>query len=236
MIFHLYVLVLAATLAFCEDPLPNDFDARVKWPKCMSFPIGQQGTCSSSWAHAFAGMMSNRFCIKTDNAIALSPQDLVCQNKEGCSGKFDVEQIFAGPGVVTANCLSYQADAAHCIVNNTCEDPNVEFKRYNCSNHLVLNSAKEIKTELMANGPVVCAFKESIDYADYYDGIYYQAHNKKRNDFLTAAKLIGWGIENGIEFWIAETSSGKDFGENGYIRYKLKDTICTSAHTCTPAI
>ena len=61
------------------------------------------------------------------------------------------------------------------------------------------------------------------DYYNYKSGIY--VHNKEYN--ITKGEhsiaIMGWGVENGVKYWLIQDSYGKSKGENGFIRVKIGD-------------
>ena len=39
-----------------------------------------------------------------------------------------------------------------------------------------------------------------------------------------AVKLIGWGVENGQEYWLCANSWGPSWGERGFFKMSVNDT------------
>jgi cathepsin B len=56
----------------------------------------------------------------------------------------------------------------------------------------------------------------------YQSGIY----KYTRGGFLGghAVKIVGWGQEKGVNYWIAANSWGPNWGENGF--FKIKEGEC----------
>ena len=55
----------------------------------------------------------------------------------------------------------------------------------------------------------------------YKSGIYQYTSGKYLGGHSVV--IIGWGIENGIKYWIVQNSWGENWGENGYFRIKMKE-------------
>ena len=78
-----------------------------------------------------------------------------------------------------------------------------------------------IMLELMTFGPVEATLTTYDTFKDYDGGVYndlgavqsYGGH---------AIKLIGWGTDNGDDYWLAENSWGGEWGEYGYFRIRRK--------------
>eukprot|EP01022_Parablepharisma_sp_SALTPOND_P028327 TRINITY_DN707_c0_g1_i1.p1 TRINITY_DN707_c0_g1~~TRINITY_DN707_c0_g1_i1.p1 ORF type:complete len:275 (+),score=6.54 TRINITY_DN707_c0_g1_i1:112-825(+) len=232
--FTIALAILFVTVSAVS--LPRNFDGREKWKECVA-PVYDQGYCNSSWAHAVAGAMSDRYCIKHGNEMhPMSPQDLLCSSTETekCSGNFDIEAVFAHAerdGVRDLKCLPYTEDGKDCPED--CSVEGADPTRYKCGPMQKLTNIEQIKTTIYEKGPVVCIFDETIDFADYFEGMYYSIHPKRRHTYSTAVKVVGWGYENGMNFWIGETSFSENFGENGFIRLRLPD-FCSVAYYCDP--
>lgn len=74
-------------------------------------------------------------------------------------------------------------------------------------------------------GPVAAPMYASENLKNYRAGIF--------NDPLCisnipnhAVLLVGYGIENGVSYWIARNSWGESWGENGYFRVLRDANMC----------
>uniref|UniRef100_A0A7I4XSU2 Pept_C1 domain-containing protein n=1 Tax=Haemonchus contortus TaxID=6289 RepID=A0A7I4XSU2_HAECO len=86
------------------------------------------------------------------------------------------------------------------------------------------NSVKAIQREIMTNGPVVAAFTVYDDFSYYVRGIYRHRAGRARGGH--AVKIIGWGTERGIPYWIIANSWHNDWGEKGYFRMLRGSNHC----------
>ena len=70
--------------------------------------------------------------------------------------------------------------------------------------------------EIYNNGPVQVIFKVYEDFFMYNHGIY-SRHPKAKvlnvQDPYHSVKLLGWGTENNIDYWICANSWGEGWGE-----------------------
>ncbi|CAL8086596.1 unnamed protein product [Calicophoron daubneyi] len=73
-------LPMLCTAGESDEPLPEEFDARKKWPKCPSIgEIRDQGACGSCWAFGAVEAMSDRICIASNGEYTprLSAENMV---------------------------------------------------------------------------------------------------------------------------------------------------------------
>jgi cathepsin B len=117
--------------------LPNNFDSREQWPKCVH-AIRNQAQCGSCWAFGASEALSDRFCIasKADINVVLSPEDMVeCDSTDyGCQGGilYFAWNYLETTGVVTDKCLPYTSGAGKVDKCPTkCENGD-KFVKYKC--------------------------------------------------------------------------------------------------------
>ena len=239
--------LLASADHLSDIPIPPYFYAVDKWGKwdCIH-PIRDQAHCGSCWAFTVSEVLSDRFCIHSQGKInkILSPQYLVSCDPDdnGCSGG-NAEDGFnytIKNGIVADACVPYTSqdgEVADCPVDK-CTVEGEEFKLYKClpDSTRVFNTEDTIKRELMTNGPMYVRFGVPMDFMDYLSGLYYQTSTVIEGGH--AIKLLGWGIEDGIKYWIIANSWGDDWGENGRFRPIVAEVsdLVEFAWACMPDI
>ncbi|XP_051831935.1 cathepsin B isoform X1 [Antechinus flavipes] len=89
-------------------------------------------------------------------------------------------------------------------------------KHYGSTAYNVPSSEKEIMAEIYKNGPVEGAFIVYADFLQYKSGVYQHV----TGDMLGghAIRVLGWGVENGIPYWLAANSWNTDWGDNGFFK------------------
>ena len=216
-------LLINLFINILSEIIPESFDSRENWPKCVP-KIFDQGTCGACYAFSVSTAFSMRYCIRNElnEIINFSAQNMInCLS--GCQGEFpDVAWNYLNnSGIVTDKCLSYKGKNNDCALK--CDSTNDKFNKYYAGKTKFLEGENEIKKEILKNGPVTSMMYLYKDYYNYKSGIY--IHNIKYNNVLGyhSITLMGWGVEDGVKYWLIQDSYGKSKGENGFIKIKIGD-------------
>lgn len=205
---------------------PKSYDFRVNWKDCAA-PIKNQQKCGSCWAFAGSTSLAMRFCVASKGAInvVLSPQDSIsCDDGNwGCDGgnREYTWDYYKTTGIVSETCFPYSSgkgDVEECV--SKCKNGE-EWKKYKVKDYQTIYGVNDIKNQLLTEGPVHTGFTVFEDFMQYKSGIYQYTSGKYLGGHSVV--IIGWGIENGIKYWIVQNSWGENWGENGYFRIKMKE-------------
>merc|ERR1712196_214698 len=79
-----------------------------------------------------------------------------------------------------------------------------------------LRTVSNIMKDIYENGPVTVAFTVYEDFEAYESGIY--QHETGRTLGGHAVKMIGWGSEDGTDYWTIANSWNPAWGEDGFFR------------------
>jgi cathepsin B len=112
-------------------------------------------------------------------------------------------------------CGSGEFDTPEC--KNTCSDEYpksfAEDLTHSTSSYNVPSNEQQIQSEIFSHGSVECAFSVYEDFLNYKSGVY--KHVKGSYLGGHAVKMIGWGVENGVKYWIVVNSWNEGWGDNG---------------------
>lgn len=76
-----------------------------------------------------------------------------------------------------------------------------------------------MKAEIYTRGPISCSIEATKLFDAYTGGIFSQELLiVKANHEIS---VVGWGIENGIEYWIGRNSWGTYWGDYGFFKIKM---------------
>ncbi len=219
---------LDASVPYTEENLdgyvaPASFDAREEWGKKIH-PIMDQGRCGSCWAFGATEALSDRFAIETSHDVILSPQHLVScdRNNYGCNGGYlDKAWNFMTKGVATNDCYPYTSGGGSTgTCKSQCHDGS-DFVLYKAKPYEHPYSVDATMKTLQTNGPTEAAFTVYQDFMSYKSGVY----EHKTGGILGghAIKCLGWGSEDGKDYWLMANSWGTGWGMSGFFKIKRGD-------------
>lgn len=77
----------------------------------------------------------------------------------------------------------------------------------------------------MKNGPVVAGFTVYDDFPQYQFGVYFHALGNSTG-VSHAVRILGWGVENEIPYWLIANSWNEEWGVNGLVKFRRGKNEC----------
>lgn len=182
-------------------------------------PVKNQGRCGSCYAFSSTGALEGRKFVATKKLESMSEQNLIdCTRRYGnlgCSGGFmeaNFQYVEDNKGIDSEVSYPYEARVDSCRYNaqksDTADSGFVRIKRFDEGD--LLSAVNE--------GPVAVAIDASHSgFANYRSGIYYEPYCSQTHT-NHAVLVVGYGVEEGQDYWLVKNSWGTSFGDEGYIK------------------
>ncbi|KAG0451927.1 hypothetical protein HPP92_025938 [Vanilla planifolia] len=197
-------------------------------------PVKDQGSCGSCWTFSTTGALEAAYTQLTGKSTSLSEQQLVdCAsafNNFGCNGGLPsqaFEYVKYNGGIDTEQTYPYLG------VNGICnfKQENVGVKVIDSIN-ITLGAEDELKHAVGLVRPVSVAFEVVKGFNLYKKGVYSSdTCGRDPMDVNHAVLAVGYGVEDGIPYWLIKNSWGTNWGDNGYFKMELGKNMCGVA-TC----
>ncbi|KAJ8918904.1 hypothetical protein NQ315_016806 [Exocentrus adspersus] len=212
--------------------IPDEID----WRKLGAVtPVKNQGHCGSCWAFSATGALEGQHYVKTGKLISISEQNLVdCSsdhNNMGCYGG-DMNPAFTyvhnQDSIDSETAYPYEAENGRCRYEAS---GNVTTTR----GYATIENGNEeyLKAAVATIGPIAVAIDASQDdFSFYSEGVYYNpdcipGRNDPENELDHGVLVVGYGTEDGQDYWLIKNSWGTKWGDNGYIKMaRNRDNNC----------
>lgn len=187
-------------------------------------PVRDQGQCGSCWAFSTTANAESVWAIYSGQLLDLSEELLV-----DCA---------SGAGYYNLGCNGGNPDSAfkYMINNGQCSEASYPYKAgttktagtcQKCSAAPVhFSSCSDVKPndQVSLKGAVA---KQPVSIAIEADTRYFQSYSGGILDSVEcgtnldhAVEIVGYGTENGIDYWNVRNSWSNTWGEGGYVRLK----------------
>lgn len=194
--------------------------------------VKNQGNCGSCWSFSAVGALEGAYHIKYGGSSVktFSEQQLVsCDTVDsGCNGGWmDDAFTFAqkNGGLTTEDGYPYKSgttgSSGTCVKTGYTNDANVAPKSFTD----VQTKSVTALMSAVAQQPVSIAIQANQASFQSYSGGILTGRCGTRLDH--GVLLVGYGTENGVDYWKVKNSWGESWGEKGYIRIaRTSEDLC----------
>lgn len=176
--------------------------------------VKDQGDCGSCWSFAVTGSTEGAYYRSSGNLVSLSEQQLIdCTTylNFGCDGGYLDETI----PYIAENGLQSESSYPYTATDGTCRYDSSQVVTKVSTYHSI--SDEESLLEAVATqGPVAAAIDAT--YITFYDSGVYSSSQCSADELNHGVLIVGYGTENGQDYWLIKNSWGSSWGDAGYFK------------------
>jgi C1A family cysteine protease len=193
-------------------------------------PIKDQGQCGSCWSFGTTGGIEGSWQIATGQLQSLSEQQLVDCSKfpnMGCSGgnpsiavSFETKH-----NVCSESSYPYTATKGSCKGDTSCVAaiPSGGVTGYNSVGGLLGANKADMQAAVQQQPVTIAIEADQSSFQHYQSGILSSGCGTNLDHAVLA---VGYGSENGSDYWLVKNSWGTSWGDAGYIKIGSDSNVC----------
>lgn len=198
-------------------------------------PVKDQGQCGSCWSFSTTGAMEGSYMIKSGKLISLSEQQFVDCSKmnSGCNGGLP-DRAFK---YAEKTQICSESDYVYTAKDGTCETCIGSIPKLTSYTDVPKESESELQKSVYLTPIAVAIQADSKEFQLYKSGI---MDFNCGTDLDHAVLLVGYGTDNGVDYWLLKNSWGTTWGtsaveggENGYFKLIRGKNMCGIANSAS---
>lgn len=212
--------ITVSKINYDQVKVPDMVDWRTKG---VVNPVKNQEQCGSCWAFSAVGSIESAVALKTGKLYSLSEQQLVdCSGSYGnygCSGGLmdNAFNYVENVKLCSEKDYSYTAEDGSC--KTTCAGV-VSIKGY-----VDVQPGNETALQLaVLQQPISVAIEADQDGFQFYTSGVFDGTCGQNLDH--GVVVVGYGTENGKDYWLVRNSWGDSWGDGGYIKMVRGENQC----------